>query len=153
MRHGEACTQIREDAQRPLTELGKLEAKVMAKWLKSTNIELDAIFVSPYLRAQQTAQTLYDDLKLSIPLQTLELITPAGKAGEVHDYLDGMISLERYENVLLVSHMPLVSYLLAELSIEKSAPIFATAAIAQIDYNKQLMAGHIINHVCPDDFV
>lgn len=152
MRHGDADTRIHIDAQRPLTEQGVLEVKVMAKWLANEAIEFDAIFVSPYLRAQQSAQTLKAEINASAALQTLDLITPAGSASEVHDYLDGMMTLERYSNVLIVSHMPLVSYLLAEMSFEKSAPIFATAAIAQIDYNTKLMAGHIVNHVSPDDF-
>ncbi|WNC69576.1 phosphohistidine phosphatase SixA [Thalassotalea nanhaiensis] len=152
MRHGDADTKVHIDDQRPLTEQGILEVKVMAKWLANENVEFDAVFVSPYLRAQQSAQTLTTELNASAVLHTLDLITPAGSASEVHDYLDGTIALERYNNILIVSHMPLVSYLLAEMSFEKSAPIFSTAAIAQIDYNTKLMAGHIVNHVCPGDF-
>ena len=151
MRHGDANTEIQQDKERPLTDVGILETKVMAKWLKSELINFDAVFVSPYLRAQQTAKTLANEMLLEVNLQTLNFITPAGSASETHDYLDAIISLEKLNNVLVVSHMPLVSYLVAEMSVEKSSPIFATASIAELNYDTAKMKGHIIRHIAPDD--
>ncbi|QBY03330.1 phosphohistidine phosphatase SixA [Thalassotalea sp. HSM 43] len=152
MRHGDADTRVQEDKQRPLTETGELEVKVMAKWLGSEGVKFDAIFVSPYKRAQQTAKLLHTLLAADVPLQTFSLITPAGSASEVHDYIDGMLSVERWQNILLVSHMPLVSYLSAEMSTDKSAPIFATASVLHIDYDLQKMHGPIVRHISPDNF-
>ncbi len=152
MRHGDAQLQASVDAERPLSELGFLEAKVMAKWLTIENIKLDAIFVSPYIRAQQTAKTLVAALNIEKELQTLDNLVPEGSASFVHDYIDGVISPEQYENVLLVSHMPLVSYLCAELTVASDSPLFSTAAIAKIEYQSDLMSGRLVKLVSPDDF-
>ncbi|MEW6996823.1 phosphohistidine phosphatase SixA [Colwelliaceae bacterium BS250] len=156
MRHGDAALQAASDAMRPLTELGILEAKVMAKWLNIENLKIDAILVSPYVRAQQTSQAVIDTLKpelsCNLAVQTLDLLTPEGSASTVHDYLDGLIEPAGYENVLIISHMPIVSYLCAELTIHSQSPIFATAAIAKIDYSTDLMTGQLVKMVSPDNF-
>ncbi len=151
MRHGQAETFGNDDASRPLTEEGKLEVAVMAKWLHSTEIEFDHLFVSPFLRAQQTAKILLAALNISLPQTTLGLITPEGNAQKVHDYIDGVCSVERFDKLLIVSHMPLVSFLTAELTVEQESPIFQTAAIAQIDYNLKRMKGHLTRLVSPHD--
>ncbi|WP_169303157.1 phosphohistidine phosphatase SixA [Thalassotalea mangrovi] len=152
MRHGEAELHSDSDVTRKLTPLGVLETQVMARWLGKQQINLDAILVSPYTRAQETAAIMNEQLGASLALQTLSLLTPAGSASDCHDYLDGTVHLERWENILVVSHMPLVSYLTAELSIEKSTPVFATAAVAEIDYDATQMTGHYQGIVTPDDF-
>ncbi len=149
MRHGQAHPYGESDGQRPLTEQGKLEAALMAKWMQKSQVDFDQILVSPFLRAQQTAQEIakYSDA----PLKTIDFITPEGSARQVHDYIDGVCSVERLETLLIVSHMPLVSYLVAELSAEKEAPIFQTAAIAQIDYDIKRMKGHLTRLISPND--
>ena len=54
-RHGEAVAQAPTDAERPLTERGRLE--VMALWqrLREEGVTVDRLIASPYRRAQQTA--------------------------------------------------------------------------------------------------
>jgi len=152
MRHGEAELQSESDMSRKLTQLGSLEAEVMARWLTKKSVTLDAILVSPYARTQQTAALMNEKLGGELSLQTLSMLTPSGSATDCHDYLDGTLSLERWENILIVSHMPLVSYLTAELSLERSTPVFATAAIAEIDYDVEQMKGNFLGIYTPDDF-
>ncbi|WP_068547530.1 phosphohistidine phosphatase SixA [Thalassotalea crassostreae] len=152
MRHGDATIEHSTDAKRCLSELGYLEAKVMAKWLNTKDVKIDAVIASPFVRAEQTAKAVIEELTFEPVLQQLDLLTPSGDASRVHDYIDAIIAIEHYQNILLVSHMPLVSYLLAELSVEKSSSLFSTAAIAEIDYDTKKMAGHITHHVSPDDF-
>ncbi|WP_394176835.1 phosphohistidine phosphatase SixA [Thalassotalea litorea] len=152
MRHGEAELQSDSDMTRKLSQLGALETEVMARWLSKKQQPLDAILVSPYVRTQQTAALMNERLGATLALQTLSLLTPDGSATDCHDYLDGTLNLERWKNILIVSHMPLVSYLTAELSIEKSTPVFATAAIAHIDYDLEQMTGHYHGLHTPDDF-
>lgn len=153
MRHGEADTRIQQDYTRPLTPHGEQEAIVMSSWFLAENIKIDAIISSPFKRAQQTAHTIAKQLRFDDSIQTLDLLTPSGSATQVHDYLDAIIDIKGYKNVLLVSHMPLVSYLLAALSFEKNAPIFATAAIAQIEYDCQKMSGQVVNYLTPDNLI
>ena len=54
MRHGDAANIAGDDSLRPLTEQGDLEAKIMGQWLLHKKTKLLDVFVSPYIRAQQT---------------------------------------------------------------------------------------------------
>jgi phosphohistidine phosphatase len=151
MRHGQAEIVAPSDALRPLAENGFDEARIAAQWLVENQHVFDCVFVSPYLRAQQTADTVIEQLKLIGVRKTLNFITPEDNAKEVHDYLDAVFSLEPYKKVLLVSHMPLVSYLVAELTSDNTMPIFQTASVAQIAYDKKRMLGELITLVSPSE--
>jgi phosphohistidine phosphatase len=151
MRHGQANPFGKSDAERSLTKHGFDEVAKMAKWLVENLHRIDNILVSPYVRAQQTAQQLLKHPEISAQLNTIDFITPEGDAAQVHDYIDGLLAIEPIESLLLVSHMPLVSYLLAKLTTESNAPIFQTAAIAQIDYDVQLMKGRLVQVISPND--
>jgi phosphohistidine phosphatase len=151
MRHGQANPMGVSDAQRKLTEQGELEVAVMAKWLSSEQPEFCQVLASPFERAQQTANLMMTSINSSSALTTLDFITPAGSARQVHDYIDGVCVAERCDALLIVSHMPLVSYLVAELTVEQNAPIFQTAAIAEIDYDTKRMKGHLTRLISPND--
>lgn len=160
MRHGEAANISGDDSMRPLTEQGVLEAKLMGQWLLQKKIKLLDVFVSPYLRAQQTCENVCSFLKKANLLvnqpQTVDLITPSGNAQQVHDFLDGLLSQcndvdnsDKNSAVLFVSHMPFVSYLVAELTDKNQMPIFSTGAIAVINYDKKRMQGQLVDIISP----
>jgi len=149
MRHGQASMKANSDAQRPLTTQGIDEVVLMAKWLKNSQLCFDHVFVSPYKRAQQTAKTLLLAANLSDEFITLDFITPNDNAKTVHDYLDGICANDACQNILIVSHMPLVSYLVAELTAGQAAPIFQTAAIAEIIYNGETQRGMLQDIITP----
>ena len=46
------------DELRPLTQKGRKQLKKMGLWLKDRNIEIDEIWTSPLVRAQQTTEVL-----------------------------------------------------------------------------------------------
>ncbi|WP_206484615.1 phosphohistidine phosphatase SixA [Thalassotalea sp. G2M2-11] len=148
MRHGNAVPSGPSDAQRELTELGFQEAKTMAKWLNAQNIHIDHVLVSPYQRAQQTAQTVIKDLEQAPMCQTLDFITPSGCVKTTHDYIDGM---ECCQYLLIVSHMPFVSYLVSELTSGMASPLFQTGAIAQLEYDEQQMRGDLLTLISPNE--
>jgi phosphohistidine phosphatase len=151
MRHGQAETIAPSDALRPLTPNGVNEARISGQWLAENMHSFDCVFVSPYLRAQQTADTVIEQL-LGIGIRrTLSFITPEDKAKDVHDYLDAVLALEQYQKILLVSHMPLVSYLVAELTCDNTMPIFQTASVAQIEYDIGKMHGEFVTLVSPNE--
>jgi phosphohistidine phosphatase len=162
MRHGEAANTAGDDSLRPLTEQGGLEAEKMGLWLLQKNTKLLDVFVSPYLRAQQTCEKATSLFKKSHLLVNqpiiLNSITPSGSAQEVHDFLDGSLSecneLVNDKNVavLFVSHMPFVSYFVAELTDKSQMPIFPTGAIAVIDYDTKRMNGQLVELISPDQF-
>ena len=172
MRHGEASMKASSDAQRPLTEQGQGEVALMANWLQGKHINFDQIMVSPFLRAQQSADLLLSYLhgencsnkqnenneishsndyvtKYADKIITTDLIIPSGGVKEVHDYIDGLYSATNCQTVLIVSHMPLVGYLVEELLVDHPAPIFQTAAIAEIDYDTKKMKGHLTGLISP----
>jgi len=162
MRHGEAQNFVeqasRDDSQRVLTAQGEIEAKMMANWLQKMQISPKQVFVSPYIRAQQTCELA--TAAMQAPITTLDFITPSGDAKQVHDFIDGwcseqlpasaeQTSAEKDQSLLIISHMPLVSYLVAELTQSGNAPIFATAGIAHIDYDTEKMQGSLQRLVSP----
>jgi phosphohistidine phosphatase len=158
MRHGEAQNFVeqgsRDDSQRALTVQGQLEAKMMATWLQKMKIQPTQVFVSPYVRAQQTCAITTSLIKTAIT--TLDFITPSGDAKQVHDFIDGWCSEQvtaesviPEQSLLIISHMPLVSYLVAQLTQSGNAPIFATAGIAHIDYDMDKMQGSLQRLISP----
>lgn len=151
MRHGQAFTSGTSDALRGLTAQGKLEANVMAKWMANKNILLDQIIVSPFIRAQETAKELSDNLGDDLLLTTLDFITPSGSAQQMHDYIDGVCVIDKVKSLLIVSHMPLVSYLVAGLTVDGNSPIFQTAGVAHIDYDIKRMKGYLVSLTSPND--
>lgn len=151
MRHGQASSLGSLDAERQLTGEGRFEAKVMANWLRNLKINFDYILVSPYIRAQQTCNTLVSILDCADKVVSLDLIIPSGTPTKVHDFIDGLANAENDQHILLISHLPLVSYLVEQLTIERHAPIFQTAAIAQIDYDVENMQGQFVRMVTPND--
>lgn len=151
MRHGDASMTASSDAQRPLTKQGKVEASLMGKWLHGLDVNIDQVLVSPYLRAQQTSNEVLVQLDCKPCINTVDIITPSGNAAQVHDYIDGFCATKHCQQLLIVTHMPLVSYLVAELTFDQQSPIFQTAAIAEIDYDVKAMKGQLIRLISPLD--
>lgn len=142
MRHGEAQMVAANDESRQLTSHGIAEVTRNAQWLKQQVEGFDLVLVSPYVRAQQTQQRVFDVIETPTKIETLADLVPEGSAENVHDYIDAAIQLYQPKNILLVSHMPLVSYLVEEFSFEQATPIFPTAGIAYIQYDVRQMKGH-----------
>lgn len=133
MRHGEAATKARSDAARPLTEKGRSEVQKMSVCLQQRlRIPLDRVLVSPYLRAQQTLAALSDILTVPDNIETLDRLVPAGSAQWSASYL-AALSEQGVQSVLVVSHLPLVGDLVAELCPTMAvAPTFFPATIAAL---------------------
>lgn len=151
MRHGQADMLAPTDALRPLTAKGIDEASIMGRWLLDNFAPVDIIFTSPYLRAQQTADKVLEVLSSNAVKETLHFITPQDNAKNVHDYIDAVCIDKKYQKVLFVSHMPLVSYLVAELTSDSNMPIFQTASVAQIAYDTDRMQGELVALVSPNE--
>ncbi len=171
MRHGEAVSMSGEDSLRPLTKQGMLETQKMGLCLASCQPKLMNVFVSPYIRAQQTCvnvtdalakATLLNDSFLEVsPPETLDIITPSGDAAHVHDFIDGLLQQDDFDKdvnssadnqaILFVSHMPFVSYLVGELTGATDMPIFSTGTIAIIDYDIKQMQGQLVTMLSPEN--
>ena len=151
MRHGQADPFGNIDHLRELTPTGYKEALCMAQWFNDNTIVLDQAFISPFVRAQQTANILLEKFSDVVKHETIDFITPSDDAKQVHDYIDGLCLDTDIDQLLIVSHMPLVSYLVAELTFDHQSPIFQTAAIAHIDYDVKKMSGKLVRLISPSD--
>lgn len=127
MRHGEAGYSASSDASRSLTAKGNEQCALIARWFNEQQITFDLAFVSPYVRAQQTF-ALVANLVPVQQVQTDELLTPGGYANLFANQLN--ILPNTIHSVLVVSHLPLVGYLVNELCSNVGSPMFSTAEVA-----------------------
>ena len=128
MRHGDAALQAASDSVRPLTAKGITDSRCMANWLAG----IDTVLVSPYLRAEQTLTEIRDALSLPAQEEVMPGLTPSGNADSTADYIR-FLAEEGHKGVLVVSHLPLVGYLVAALCPQETAPMFATSSVACIE--------------------
>ena len=104
----------------------------MAARLNTKSVDIERVLVSPYLRAEQTLATVREALTLPEGEEVLPELTPGGNAEQVGSYLQAL-AMQGVSSVLIVSHLPLVGYLVAELCPGECPPMFATSAIANVD--------------------
>ncbi|MEN3752082.1 phosphohistidine phosphatase SixA [Mangrovibacter yixingensis] len=131
MRHGDAALDAASDAVRPLTQVGIDETQMMATWLKGQQVEVGRVLVSPFLRAEQTLDVVSQQLSLSGEKETMPELMPCGDVGLVGCYLQALAE-QGEKSVLVISHLPLVGYLVSELCPEETPPMFCTSAIASV---------------------
>ena len=129
MRHGQAGMNAKTDEQRPLTEQGIEESIHMAGWLAPQLAgSLNLVIHSNYLRARQTWQAIAPELPKALKVEESGDITPYGDPAFVASYLTALAA--EHDNILMVSHLPLVGYLVSELCPGETPPMFTTSAIA-----------------------
>ena len=112
LRHGEAEARAHNDSTRELTAGGRLEIEQVARLFAARHIKLQRCFVSPYTRAAQTAALFLPLAAQSIAAETTPLLMPEVRASTIMEFLEGI----KEQEVLLVSHNPLVSELHALLT-------------------------------------
>lgn len=156
MRHGETEVMAKTDQARHLTKYGKKQAFVQGQWLKthakSTALFFDKVLISPYQRALETFEQV--DLAFDGELQSQRAIwdgiTPYGSATLVADYLS-VLADEGVENVLIISHLPLVGEIVAELYGKRNPISFYPATIAQLDW--QGAKAEIVSYSYPPEML
>ncbi len=128
------------DQQRPLSEQGLHEVDQVIAPIVNELIDLDAVWVSPYLRTQQTWNRIvsqYSLTNVAITRQAIthNLITPSGKVKDVLSQLEEA----RYKRILLVTHQPLIGSLLDTLcGFDCNRHFMGTANLAAIRLDDEL---------------
>jgi len=113
MRHGSAVAHAATDAERPLSDQGRAEVAAMVPHLLAKPPAL--VWVSPYLRAQQTAAIVLSGLQaagIRPQLETVAGITPDDNPFAAVD----MLASASQSPLLVVTHNPFVSVLVSLLS-------------------------------------
>lgn len=147
MRHGEASFNAPTDRERPLTKHGKQSAarqgKILGEYCLQSQISPDKILISPYLRAQQTAEHCIAGMQaagltpnFAAVTETWDEITPFGNSALVADYLH-FLRKEGAQHVLIISHLPLVDDICYTLLRRPANVAFHPAVIAEITLENQ----------------
>jgi phosphohistidine phosphatase len=128
LRHGEAQGQARSDSERELTGHGREEVLQSAAHLLGK--PLTRIIASPYVRARQTAELVRQALGFSEAVTIATWLTPESDPRQVLTHLDAWSG----EDVLLVSHQPLVGTLigLAVHGSNQNPQPMSTASLAEL---------------------
>lgn len=136
VRHGIATQHlggnVKSDAQRPLTEEGRAETKIVAQALKRLGVKPDLVVTSPLVRAYQTAEILLDVLSGSQKLEYCDALAPGGTASELYKFLR---DYKTANEVFLVGHEPDMGRLAATIlwaGPEIDIP-FKKAGVCRID--------------------
>lgn len=139
MRHGQAEMMAASDKERPLTSFGRVESEKMAAYLVGLGVSFDAVWVSPYLRAQQTWQAVSTFFPDAVKQQTVKSLVPSGSARNcVNDIL--ALQSTGVKSLLIVSHLPLVGYLVGELAPAAGVPAFSPSTVAQLELDQSCFA-------------
>ena len=108
MRHGLAIDRgtpgYDSDRERPLTSKGERKVRRIAEAFVKMEVSFDAIFSSPLVRAQQTADALSDEMKSKQKVQLTEHLAPGGSTKELVNLLHHLP--DSPQEILLVGHEP-----------------------------------------------
>jgi phosphohistidine phosphatase len=153
MRHGEAELTHQNDRDRQLTPKGIEESRQTAKWLegylRDAKLSVEFALVSPFKRAQQTYAELNKRVDVERELSNSDIV-PSGDPAIAQSYIDYLIEEKSLnQSILLVSHMPFVSYLLDTLCNASHSLLFATASLIIVDYDVSKAEGTVIGKYAP----
>ncbi|QPB42494.1 phosphohistidine phosphatase SixA [Rodentibacter haemolyticus] len=152
MRHGESEVIAKTDKARHLTSYGKKQAFAQGERLKLFTNSFQRVLVSPYVRALETFEQVnqaFDEI-LKANLEIWEGITPYGSAVLATDYLS-VLKSEGINSVLIISHLPLVGEIVAELYGKRNPINFYPATIAQLEWKDG--KGEIISYHYPPEIL
>jgi len=108
LRHADAAAAVegQSDAERPLTEKGREQARIVGAALVALGVELDACLASPRIRALDTARIACAQLGVDVH------VAPELGGG---DFDAERVAAGFGEQVLLVAHNPDVAHALSDL--------------------------------------
>jgi phosphohistidine phosphatase len=116
VRHGIAQERlgpgVTTDAQRPLTDEGRDETRLVAHALKRLGIKADMIVTSPLVRARQTAEIINDVIGGKDDLKVTDTLAPGGEPAAVYKYLR---QFNHADEIFCVGHEPDVGRLTGAL--------------------------------------
>jgi phosphohistidine phosphatase len=113
LRHGIAAERPADGsdhAERPLTAEGIRRMHAIVRGMQHLEVELEAIYTSPYQRAATTAQIVAE--AYHVVAEPTDLLAPGGNWQRLID----QIEQHRYRNVLLVGHEPDLSQMISSLT-------------------------------------
>lgn len=130
LRHGRAENRAASDFDRALTDSGRADLTRVLTGSREALAGVDQVWVSPLLRAQQSAAIAVQVLGGSPPMETTEALVPEADLNKLYRRLQGFTG----EALLLVSHQPLVGELVNDLcGAEPGLHPMGTASLAALE--------------------
>lgn len=140
MRHAQAENKTGCDFSRKLTKQGIVCAEKMGELLATSAPEIDCCWVSPLIRAEET----YNGVAKSIKFKKTEITVELEPDGSEYEVLNLINKTTCYSNILLVSHLPIVSYIVSLLTKNSKMIMFAPASLVCIDYSLKTKSGQLL---------
>jgi len=132
MRHGLAVNEFESDFTRALSSTGKVQALSVVKQLMETETVLPSqMLVSPFRRTQETADLVHRELGINEPYENEELLVHFAD----HQLLGDFLITGGFENLIVVSHMPIVAELCQYLCPGCDIYGFQTAQIVKVEFD------------------
>lgn len=118
MRHTDALSRteadVPYDADRPLSETGRQHAADVGRFLQTNHLRIDTVLCSPFIRTQECAGLICNELPSSVTPLPLTILAPGSGTNELltagRDYVEAG---DRW--MLAVLHEPDVSHILDNL--------------------------------------
>lgn len=129
LRHAEAGLDAPSDFDRTLTELGKHQLSQVVGRHQAAMASISQVWVSPYVRTQQTLAHIRHWLPQSLAIETSAALTPESPPLALLALLERSVG----QRVLVISHQPLVGEAVAKLcGLEPGAYRLGTSALTHI---------------------
>ena len=134
LRHAEAGKRLparAKDVDRPLTEEGKEELKLVAKAIRNLDIKPDLIVSSPLKRAKETAEIVAKAIGSKAKPELWDELKPEGSRDA---FLKRLSSVKRESTVLCVGHEPYLTQLIGDVMHSQTRPtmVLKKAGVARL---------------------
>jgi phosphohistidine phosphatase len=134
VRHGEAVpydtTPV--DGRRWLTPRGRAEVRDVAQALAQRGVRLSHVYTSPLVRAVQTAEVLVQHVHPACDVPVNVHVALSAEEGSTAQALLPIANMGEQDTVALVTHMPKVAAMAAQLTRAARFEPFATGAACML---------------------
>lgn len=137
MRHGEAeAPGVEPDAMRALTLRGVRSLQEGSKGLLRLGLRFDLIACSPLVRTKQTADIVRAEMGAPREVEPIDVLRPGARPAKVLEELSDQFGELTGGHILLIGHMPDVSYLAGYTTAgcEVGTVNFNPGTVAAIDF-------------------
>jgi phosphohistidine phosphatase len=136
IRHGEAAAiggAVKRDVERPLTEKGQSDAKILGEALSRHDPQVGLILCSPFHRARQTAETVAACFSMRPKVSETEHLAPGFRPKPL---LEELSALAPEGSAAIIGHQPdLTMFIAYVIESESAASItMPPAAVAKVTF-------------------
>lgn len=146
LRHADALSSAPSDDLRPLSDKGRQQAQRVARFCKHNDLRPDVILSSPFLRAEETARIVAEELGGELVLSSFLASGMLPSAA-----MEELRAVARFDCVMLVGHEPDLGELAGALLGAGGAGAlhFRKATLASLDVESPTGGGANLEFLVP----